>query len=174
MTVGKDPQAWAVFSSAGGISDTICLFRFRPLCTVWIPYNDSVFLFWLEIRVPFLRKQRHCRETVWIQCQFRKATDHWEASVGHNKPDDSERFAWSNFLLYTRPLAKDRMVKESQDRNPHWPWLPLAYLPRTRKPAMQEPKARLFFKKTALSLPRHFRIYFLEPLPSFLVLQFTH
>ena len=104
---------------------------------------------------------------VWIQCQFRKATDHWEASVGHYKPDDSERFAWSNFLLYTRPLAKDRIVKESQDRNLHWPWLPLAYLPRTRKPAKQEPKARLFFKKTALSLPQHFRIYCLEPFPSF-------
>ena len=33
-------------------------FCFRPVCTVWIPYKDSVFLFQLEVRVPFLWKQR--------------------------------------------------------------------------------------------------------------------
>lgn len=155
-----------------------CLFFcFRPVCTVWIPYNDSVFLSQLEIRVPFSSETKTVTER-WFE--FSVSSGKLLATEKHqlvttNQMTQNHLLGHLTFsLLYTRPLAKDRMVKESQNRNLRWPWSPLAYLPRTRKPTKQEHKVRLFFKKTALPLPQHFKIYFLEPLPSSLVFQFSH
>lgn len=126
-------------------------FCFRPVCTVWVPYNDSVFLFQLEIRVPFLWKQRQWLR--WFEFSVgsgKLPTTEKHQLVTTNQMIQNDLLGLTFSLLYTRPLAKDRMVKESQYRNLHWPWSPLAYLPHTRKPAKQEPKVRLFFKKSTL------------------------